>query len=100
MKLKAYKSNGTLLVSKPLTSQAMLEDALCDLLKVHNDIRCVYISTKDGSKQIINGPAVPARPIYYTRSNGERVYTLPLLTVAYPITAHYADGRTVLIGLS
>lgn len=38
-------------------------------------------------------------PVFYTRSDGVKVYTLSIHPKNYPMTAHYADGSTEVLNI-
>lgn len=98
-RLKAYTSYG-LITSKKMYNDYQIEDALLEL-SMYTTIRKVYKS--DGKKSsevrfILKDQKT--RPIYYTRPDGTKTYTLSIHPSNYPMTAFYADGSYTSIGLS
>lgn len=97
--LKAYTDKFGLIKSIPIQSQEHLKTALQELSLICN-VKTVYLTDGKNSRQIKFTSQNPSeRPLYFTRPDGTRCYTLSINPANYPMTAHYGNGSTQIIKL-
>lgn len=100
IRLKVYTKEHGRFNSKALLSEEEIPFLLSELSIVAT-ITTAYLTNGKMSKQInFTIKNQSTRPIYYTRSDGLRVYSLSILPQNYPMTAYYSDGHTALISLN
>jgi len=97
-RLKVYTKEYGLMVSRPYLSESD-KVYLLQKLSVYCTITKVY-STNGKQSQVVEFTLLKTkdkRPIYYTRSDNVKVYTLSIHPENYPMTAFYSDGSCELI---
>jgi hypothetical protein len=98
-RLKAYTPFGVIR-SKTMYSDSEIFDAIVELLK-YTDISKVYKSDGKTSWLIqFTSSKQKKRTSYFTRKDGQKVYTLSIHESNYPMIAYYEDGSRAFIGLS
>ena len=98
-RLKIYSKRFGLLSTKPLQTALQFEICFLEALNILQ-AHTIYMTDGKQSKQVYNSQKPKEkRPIYYTRQDGEKVYTLSVHPKNYPMVAHFSDGKKITIEL-
>jgi len=96
--LKAYTENG-IISSVPIRSESHIFQMIFEVLLMCNNVKAIYMTDGRQSKQVYSSKAKEERPIYYTRPDGMKVFTLSINSKHYPMTAYYKNGTTKIVNL-